>query len=30
MASFQMLVAAWVGAGAGLLPKLTGKKKLFY
>jgi energy-coupling factor transport system substrate-specific component len=25
---FQMLVAAWVGAGAGLLPKLTGKKEL--
>jgi energy-coupling factor transport system substrate-specific component len=25
---FQMLVAAWVGAGAGLLPKLTGKKEI--
>ena len=25
---FQMLVAAWVGAGAGLLPKLTGKKEV--
>jgi energy-coupling factor transport system substrate-specific component len=23
-----MLVAAWVGAGAGLLPKLTGKKEI--
>jgi energy-coupling factor transport system substrate-specific component len=25
---FQMLVAAWVGAGAGLLPKFTGKKEV--
>jgi energy-coupling factor transport system substrate-specific component len=25
---FQMLIAAWVGAGAGLLPKLTGKKEI--
>ena len=26
---FQMLVAAWVGAGAGLLPKIKGKKEIF-
>jgi len=26
---FQMMVAAWVGAGAGLLPKLIGKKEIF-
>jgi len=25
---FQMLVAAWVGAGAGLLPKLKGNKEI--